>query len=183
MLNNHPMCTILGLQARRFERLQSRAPGPSTYSVSKKSDWLRKTYPSSPERDQVIQFGETFREWSDFVILGHTANLKKSQITHTHMYMHVYNVLTCMYMYVAYSRLFNTESSMLKTTFTTILPNLMAAKFCVHVHVGCACTYTCTCMYCTCMYIYQCTCTCTCMTYSTYDIHHIEYSPTASTQC
>jgi hypothetical protein len=40
-------------KAERFSGLRSRIPGPGTYSVSKKSDWLRKTYPPPSDRDEV----------------------------------------------------------------------------------------------------------------------------------
>ena len=40
-------------QAGRFSVHLSYTPGPGTYSVSKKSDWLRKTYPPPSAREEV----------------------------------------------------------------------------------------------------------------------------------
>ena len=40
-------------QAGRFSVHLSHTPGPGTYSVSKKSDWLRKTYPPPSAREEV----------------------------------------------------------------------------------------------------------------------------------
>ena len=43
-------------QAERFRDRLSRTPGPGTYSVSKRSDWLRKTYPPPSPGDQVCRY-------------------------------------------------------------------------------------------------------------------------------
>ncbi|CAI8002295.1 Sperm-tail PG-rich repeat-containing protein 2 [Geodia barretti] len=40
-------------KAERFRDRLSRTPGPGTYSVSKRSDWLRKTYPPPSPGDQT----------------------------------------------------------------------------------------------------------------------------------
>ncbi|CAI7995002.1 Sperm-tail PG-rich repeat-containing protein 2, partial [Geodia barretti] len=42
-------------KAERFRDRLSRTPGPGTYSVSKRSDWLRKTYPPPSPGDQLFQ--------------------------------------------------------------------------------------------------------------------------------
>ena len=46
-----PLLSTMYIQAERFQAPKSEVPGPGMYSVSKKSDWLRKTYPPPNENE------------------------------------------------------------------------------------------------------------------------------------
>lgn len=45
-----PDVCYMYLQAERFPQPASKAPGPGAYSISKSTDWIRKTYPPPTNR-------------------------------------------------------------------------------------------------------------------------------------
>ena len=71
------------LQAERFPQPPSKAPGPGAYSISKSTDWLRKTYPPPANRPSTSR-----HTVSGFTHICTRTRAHTHTHTHTHTHMH-----------------------------------------------------------------------------------------------